>query len=251
MIRVNEEIKLESQILLEQIRSLKSITRTNLTSVNRRMGNANAKLKRLNPKEQKLLNFQRKYNITEANYNYLKQKSYEAGTAIAANVSDIKILDSAKDVGQTPIKPKEPFNYLIALMLGVMMPMLFILTKETLNNKFQSVEEIEKSFKIPVLGVIGKNRHDKNRLVVSRKPNSTIAESFRALRSNVQFLFQSKSPSKTVLITSSVSGEGKTLCAENMATVFALGGKRQFLWDWICENQKCIRILSQTTLRVL
>ncbi len=100
LIRVNDEIKLERQILLEQINSLKNITQDNLNSINRRMASSNAKLSRLNPKEQQLLNFQRKYNITEANYNYLKQKSYEAGTAIAANVSDIKTLDQAKDVGQ-------------------------------------------------------------------------------------------------------------------------------------------------------
>ncbi len=229
LIRVNDEIKLERQILLEQINSLKRITRGNLKTINRRMANTNAKLGKLNPKEQQLLNFQRKYNITESNYNYLKQKSYEAGTAIAANVSDIKILDMAKDVGQLPIKPKGAFNYLVALMLGIMLPMLYVLTKETLNNKFQTVEEIEKSYKIPVLGVIGKNRYDKDRLVVHRKPNSTIAESFRALRSNVQFLFQNKSHSKTIVITSSVSGEGKTLCAENMATVFAMSGKKTIL----------------------
>jgi capsular exopolysaccharide synthesis family protein len=229
LIRVNEEIQLESRILLEQIGSLKKITQDNLRNINKRMVNTNSKLNRLNPKEQKLLNFQRKYNITETNYNYLKQKSYEAGTAIAANVSDIKILDIAKDVGQLPIKPKSAFNYLIGLMLGVMLPMLFVLTKETLNNKFQTVEEIEKTYKIPVLGVIGKNRHDKDRLVVHRKPNSTIAESFRALRSNIQFLFQNKSSSKTILVTSSVSGEGKTLCAANMATVFAMSGKKTIL----------------------
>lgn len=229
LIRVNDEIELESQILLEQINSLKSITQDNLNSVNRRMASTNAKLGKLNPKEQQLLNFQRKYNITESNYNYLKQKSYEAGTAIAANVSDIKILDKAKDVGQLPIKPKSSFNYLIALMLGFMLPMLFVLTKETLNNKIQTVEEIEKAYKIPVLGVIGKNRHDKDRLVVHRKPNSTVSESFRALRSNIQFMFQNTGKSRTIVITSSVSGEGKTLCAENMATVFAMSGKKTIL----------------------
>ncbi len=229
LIRVNDQIKIESQILLEQVSSLKRITRNNLASVNRRMANTNAKLSRLNPKEQQLLNFQRKYNITESNYNYLKQKSYEAGTAIAANVSDIKILDRAKDVGQLSIKPKKSFNYLIALMLGLMLPMVYVLAKETLNNKIQTVEEIEKSYKIPVLGVIGKNRDDKDRLVVHRKPNSTVSESFRALRSNIQFLFQNKSASKTIVITSSVSGEGKTLCAENMATVFASSGKKTIL----------------------
>jgi len=229
LIRVNEQMELESSILLEQIKSLKKIVENNLSTISRRINSTNSRLSRLNPKEQKLLNFQRKYNITEANYNYLKQKSYEAGTAIAANVSDVKILDRAKDVGQGPIQPKESFNYLVALMAGLILPFLFILSKETLNNKFQTVEEIQKVFQIPVLGVIGKNKYDKDRLVVHRKPNSTIAESFRALRSNIQFLFHTKDVSKTIVITSSVSGEGKTLCAENMATVFAMSGKKTIL----------------------
>ncbi len=229
LIRVNDDIKMERKILLEQLRSLKTITINNLNSVKRRLSISNAKLSKLSPKEQKLLNFQRRYNITESNYNYLKQKSYEAGTAIAANVSDIKILDRAKDVGQLPIKPKKSFNYLIALMLGFMLPMLYILTKETLNNKIYTVEEIEKLYKIPVLGVIGKNPFNESRLIVDKKPNSTIAESFRALRSNIQFLFKNNKQSKTIIVTSSVSGEGKTLCAENMATVFAMSGKKTIL----------------------
>ena len=229
LLRINDEIDIERNILLERIESLNSATRNSLNSVNKRLTNSNSKLSRLSPKEQKLLYFQRKYNITESNYNYLKQKSYEAGTAIAANVSDIKILDSAKDVGQLPIKPKKAFNYLIALLLGLMLPMLYILTKETLDNKIHTVEEIEKAFKIPVLGVIGKNPYGKSRLIVNKKPNSSIAESFRALRSNVQFLIKNDLKSKTILITSSVSGEGKTLCAENMATVFAMTGKKTIL----------------------
>ena len=59
-------------------------------------------------------------------------------------------MDQAKDVGQTPIKPKKSFNYLIALMLGLMMPMVYVLAKETLNNKIQTVEEIEKLNKCPM-----------------------------------------------------------------------------------------------------
>ncbi|MCK5678647.1 MAG: sugar transporter, partial [Flavobacteriaceae bacterium] len=112
--KIIEEIELERQVLLEHISSIKITTKNSLNSVNKQIAKNNSKLRTLSPKEQKLLNFQRKYNITEANYNYLKQKSYEAGTAIAANVSDIKILDKAKDIGQVPIYPKGSFNYLVA-----------------------------------------------------------------------------------------------------------------------------------------
>lgn len=226
--KIIEEIELERQVLLEHISSIKITTKNSLNSVNKQIAKNNSKLRTLSPKEQKLLNFQRKYNITEANYNYLKQKSYEAGTAIAANVSDIKILDKAKDIGQVPIYPKGSFNYLVALMLGTVLPLLFIVTKEILDNKVSSVEEIERIYKIPVLGVLGRNNQE-NRLAVFQKPNSTIAESFRALRSNIQFMFKRDSKSKTIVITSSVSKEGKTMTAINMATVFALSGKKTVL----------------------
>jgi len=188
--------------------------------------------------------------LSEANYNYLKQKSYEAGTAIAANVSDIKVLDRAKDTGQAPIEPKGSFNYLIGLMLGTVLPLLFIVSKEVLDNKITTVEEIERMYKIPVLGVLGKNNYE-NRLVVFNKPNSTISESFRGLRSNIQFLLKRESKNKTILITSSVSKEGKTMCALNLASVFALSGKKtviigfdlrkpQMHVEFDCKNDKGI-----------
>ena len=99
-----------------------------------------------------------------------------------------------------------------------------------MNNKINSIEDIEKRYQIPILGVIGRNL-GKNNLVVFERPKSTLAESFRALRSNIQFLFKStkSKKSKTLVLTSSVSGEGKTIISINMATVFALSGKKTVL----------------------
>ncbi len=235
--KIIDEIGLERRVLLEHISSIKVITRNSLNSVNKQIAKNNSRLRNLSPKEQQLLNFQRKYTITEANYNYLKQKSYEAGTAIAANVSDIKVLDSAKDTGQSPIYPKGNFNYLLAIMLATVLPLLYIVTKEVMDNKISTVEEIEKMYKIPVLGVLGRNNYE-NRLVVYNRPNSTIAESFRALRSNIQFLFKRESKNKIIVITSSVSKEGKTMAAINLASVFAMSGKKTVLLGFDLRKPK-------------
>jgi len=99
-----------------------------------------------------------------------------------------------------------------------------------LDTRIHSTEDIEKISPIPVLGVVGNNGTDSN-LAVFLKPKSGIAESFRALRSNIQFLFtrSTKDKCKTIIVTSSVSGEGKTFVSINMATVFALGGKKTIL----------------------
>ena len=230
LIELNNQISVAKNNLLENIANLRSINLSKISSLNKTHSKSNSKLKKLPAREQGLLKYQRNFEISETNYNYLKQKSYEAGTAIAANVSDIKIIDEAKDLGEGPNYPKPQFNYLIGLMLGIILPLFYIIIKEVLDNKIHSAEEIQNNYSIPVLGVVGKNLRKSN-LVVFESPKSSISESFRALRSNIQFLFKDASSlnSKTILLTSSVSGEGKTMISINMASAFALSGKRTVL----------------------
>ena len=228
--RINNDIKTTKSIILENISSLENAMRVKLQSINKQVAKTGSKLKSLPKKEQGLIKYQRNYNITVANYEYLKQKQYEAGAAIAANVSNIKVLDTAKDTGNAPIYPKPLFNYLVALLLGLMLPLLYIIIKDLFDHKIRLVEDIESKYSIPLIGMIAKNK-SKDNLIVYKKPKSTISEAFRAVRSNLQFLFQDNNSdkSKTIVITSSVSGEGKTFTAENLASVFAATGKKTVL----------------------
>ena len=223
------EIESTKSVLQENLNTLKATMQEKLKSVNNQLSKNKAKLSRLPKKEQGLIKYKRNYNITALNYEYLKQKQYEAGTVIAANISNIKVIESAKDTGEDSIYPKPMFNYLFAFAVGLFLPLLFVLIKEFLDNKIHTVEDIENNYSIPVLGVIGKNTA-KNNLAVFLKPKSTIAESFRAIRSNIQFLFKEKNKkNRTIIVTSSISGEGKTLCSINIATVFALSEKKTIL----------------------
>ncbi|WP_299064777.1 polysaccharide biosynthesis tyrosine autokinase [uncultured Polaribacter sp.] len=228
--KLNNEIAITKNNLLENITNLLGINNTKIGKLNKRLTVTNSKLKKIPTREQGLLNYQRNFEISESNYNYLKQKSYEAGTAIAANVSDVKIIDEAKDLGEKPNYPKPQFNYLVGLMMGIIIPLFYIIIREILDNKIHTADEIQNNYAIPVLGVVGRNQADNN-LAVFNKPKSSVAESFRTLRSNIQFLFKSteKEEAKTLVLTSSVSGEGKTMISINMATVFALSGKKTVL----------------------
>ncbi|MDT8417224.1 MAG: polysaccharide biosynthesis tyrosine autokinase [Lutibacter sp.] len=230
LIAVNQEVETTRNVLLENLSSLKNETKITLNNSRNRLNNYNAELNKLPSKEQKLLNFQRKYSLTESNVVFLMQKRYEADIAIASTVSDISVLDTAKDTGQGSILPRTEFNYMVALLLGTILPLFLIIAKEVLDTRIHSTEDIEKISPIPVLGVVGNNGADSN-LAVFTKPKSGVAESFRALRSNIQFLFtrNTKDKCKTIIVTSSVSGEGKTFVSINMATVFALGGKKTIL----------------------
>jgi len=230
LIAVNQEVETTRNVLLENLSSLRNQTKITLNNSTNRLNSYNYELDKLPKKEQKLLNYQRKYSLTESNYVFLMQKRYEADIAIAASVSDISVLDTAKDTGQGSILPRMQFNYMIALLLGTIFPLFVIIAKEVLDTRIHTTEEIEKISPIPILGVVGNNGSDSN-LAVFAKPKSGVSESFRALRSNIQFLFtrSTKDKCKTIIVTSSVSGEGKTFISINMATVFALGGKKTIL----------------------
>ena len=230
LVALNQQIESAKDVLLENVSSIKNVIQLSLKNSKRRLNNFNYQLKKLPKKEQGLLVYQRKYAMTEGNFRYLLQKRYEADIAIAASVSDITILDKAKDTGQVSTMPRKSFNYMVGLLLGTVLPLFVIVGFEVFNNKVQTVEEVEELTPIPLLGVVGKSTA-KNNLAIALKPKSVVAEAFRALRSNIHFLFDRSTINKpkTILITSSVSGEGKTFVSINMATVFALSGKKTVL----------------------
>src|SRR5690606_12511992 len=103
------------------------------------------------------------------------------------------------------ISPKPAQNYTIAFVLGLVLPFVAFLLIELFNTKVQSKEDIEKITKIPFIGGVGHNKYESNKIVLSH-PKSSIAESFRALRSNLLYFTGNKEKS-VFLVTSSISGE--------------------------------------------
>ena len=98
---------------------------------------------------------------------------------------------------------------MFGLLLGIIIPLLIILLKNVLNDKVISRRDIERITAIPFFGFIAKN-HSGIDLIVNHSPKSSIAETFRVIRSNLNFINSEKS-TKMIVVTSSTSGEGKTL----------------------------------------
>jgi capsular exopolysaccharide synthesis family protein len=126
--------------------------------------------------------------------------------------------------------------YLLSIFLAFFLPTSFVMAKDFLNNKIIDPEEIEKISDFPILGKIFHNFH-RSKLVVNDHPNSSVTESFRAVRTNFQF-FSEGGKRQVLLITSSTSGEGKSFCSLNLATVFALNGQRTVLLEFDLRRPK-------------
>ena len=224
------KIAAREQVIKENIRSAKALLKSDKAAINKRIAQLRHKYKKLPVAEQRLSNMKRVYDLSEASYNMLLEKRSQAGIAMAANVSDVTVIDNAKDVGQGAIAPNKMLNYIIALVLGFVLPLVILVLIALLDSSINTIEELKQETKIPFLGVVG-NNETKDDLVVFNKPRSGTAESFRAVRASLQFIYKkiSKDTAKKVLVTSSVSGEGKTFIAKNIATVFALSNKKTIL----------------------
>ena len=227
---IDRRINALKSVLLENINSSKGLKQQELNSINRDIGGLESEIKKLPKEQQGLLKIERRLTLSEGGYNLFLEKRGEAGLVKAANVSDVLMIDPAKDTGGGQIGPNTRLNYIMALFFGFIIPFVFVFLKVFSDTKISGLKDVERLTKIPILGVIGESAVESN-LTVIEKPKSAVAESFRALRSSLQFMYKKQgiTGSKTVMITSSVSGEGKTFTSINIASVFALSERKTVL----------------------
>ncbi|EMY79987.1 Ptk-like tyrosine-protein kinase [Psychroflexus gondwanensis ACAM 44] len=227
---IDRQIDATKSVLLENIGSTENILLEQLGNIRRNEAELEKQIRALPKEQQDLLKIERRYTISEETYSLFLIKRNEAGLIKAANVSDVQIIDKAMDTGGGKIGPNTQLNYVMALLIGSFVPLVFVFLLVFLDNKINNPKDINKLSPIPLLGVVGKSKSTSN-LAVFSKPRSAIAESFRGLRTSMQFIFKQQhiQGNKTILITSSVSGEGKTFTAINMASVFSMSGKKTLL----------------------
>ena len=165
----------------------------------------------------------RQQGIQNEIYTFLLEKREENALILAATSPKGKIVDEAYAKSE-PIEPKPAFVFFIALVAALLLPIIALALRNLFKTRFTSQDELESLTGIPVIGHLQHNRHDRP-LVVEEGSNSTSAELFRYVRNNVQFMLPN-SDDKVILVTSCVSGEGKSFVSLNLAATFALLGKR-------------------------
>lgn len=210
--------------ILQTVDNLQSGERMALRDLDRRIGGHTANLQSLPAAERKFIDIERKYNLSETLYLFLMEKRTESGIAKASTSPDFKIVDDARiQNGGRPIAPNPLMNYATAVMLGLLIPIAFIFITDKLNTKVYTQEELFSLTSIPLLGMVGENKTGEE--VIISHPQSAIAESFRSIRSSLRYMADYKSANKTFMLSSAISGEGKTFCAKNLAYIFSISGK--------------------------
>ncbi|MCH7400530.1 GumC family protein [Belliella kenyensis] len=225
---INTQLEAAKNQIAENIRSAIKNTKSSLLEINQKIVEVDADINTLPQTEKQLVGLQRQFNINENIYLYLLQKRAESEISKASSMSKNMILEYARSLDK-PIAPKKAKNLAIGAFLGFLIPFMFVVSRSYFSYTIKDPKFIEKNSTVPLLRTIGRSNTEGS-LAVQDNPKSLIAESFRILRSDMAFL-KPNYKKLSILMTSASPGEGKTFCAINLASVFALLGKKTIVVD--------------------
>ncbi|NJO92240.1 MAG: hypothetical protein HC831_27175 [Chloroflexia bacterium] len=235
--------------ILENIENQLNATKISLQEIDQRVEQVTERVNKLPETQRQLFGFERKFKLNDALYTYLLTKRSEMQIAKASYLPDNEIIDVARDTEFITIAPNTKRNFMIALFLGLGIPLAFMLLKDFMNDKIQLSEDIEAITDFPILGHIIRNK-EKKYTIAYDNPMCLTSESLRSIRTNFQFISNEKSK-HVVLVTSSMMNEGKSFVCINMALSFALNNKKVSFYPLTLENRKSENILEYITIRAL
>lgn len=227
VVNLNQQINALKQNLNQSLDNIKSANNITLNSLNQEDARISSQIYSAPGKARQFRDVKRQQDIKESLYLYLLQKREETAISQGMSSANAKIVDDAY-VTADPVTPKRKIVYLASLILGLAIPLSIIYTKELLNTKIESKNDLDKVLNIPFLGDIPKS--EKKKLMVQKVDYSPKAEAFRIIRSNINFMLQDSALScKTLFVTSTTAQEGKSHTTTNLAKSFSFSEKKVLL----------------------
>ncbi|MGB3608036.1 GumC family protein [Psychroserpens sp.] len=212
----------------QSLSNLKSSLSISLNDVRRQGNRLSSKITAIPKQERALKDIERQQQIVETLYLYLLEKREENAITQAVKSPNAKVIDTAYG-SDSPISPKRNLVYLVGIFLGLLVPFLLLNIYFLLDNKVNSVEDIESVISAPILGDIPKSKNF-NKFAFKANDRSPLIEALRVLRTNIEFILSTnKKPSKNIFVSSTIAGEGKTSMSINLACIFALSSKKVLL----------------------
>lgn len=225
LMRQEEQFRIMLRTLDENLRQLLINTRNQVRELNNRISRINQEVNALPATERGLMSIQRKFTINEGIYNYLLQRRAESAISKAATRPQNNILDEPRVVGS--VFPKRDNNLMMGVLIGFFIPGLFIFVKDFFRKNVESQADVKRYLDMPIIGNVPRSKVYGD-LAVYNFPKSHVTESYRSIRANFKYLFPDQNM-KTIFVTSAQPQDGKTFTSINLASIFALSGKKTVL----------------------
>jgi len=224
IVDVDKRIKALKRNLLIYIGNLRTALQQKVQDLDIEIANYIGNIKTLPFKQRGLLNIQRKLTVNENMYVFLLQKRANTVIAKASILPETKVIETARNVGL--VKPDRNKIITNFIFFGFFISVVIIAIRALLFARIETVDELKHKTTLPVIGeVIFMPTVNDLLIAAESEPKSQIAEAFRSIRTNLQYLAVTEG-CKTVVVTSNNPGEGKTFCCLNLAGILAKAGKR-------------------------
>ncbi|MBT3174531.1 MAG: polysaccharide biosynthesis tyrosine autokinase, partial [Lentimicrobiaceae bacterium] len=236
VISINTQIRSTQNAILGNIGNIIENSNEVLADIDNRIDKITRKASNLPVTQRELINFQRQFDIANNIYTYLLEKRSEAQITKASNLPDNEIIDVAREELSSQVFPKKSLNYVIALILGLVIPVVYVLGKDYFNDSIIEKKDVESATSFPIIGQLLHSTKD-SQLVVLDSPKSSVSEAFRSLRTNLQYLAKGKDKI-TIMVTADMVSAGKTYVSINMASIYAQYGKKTVLLGFDLRKPK-------------
>lgn len=228
LIPLQEQISTLKPAILENIQNQRRNLQASKRNIEQSSSRYSSMLRTIPTRERQLLEITRQQSIKNEIYTFLLQKREETALSYGSTVPDSRLIDAAETSGK-PVSPNPFIVLLTALVLAVGVGVGIVLLKEVINRSVMFRSEIEEATSLPIIGEIS---HDpsKSNIVISEGKRNFIAEQFRQLRTSLGYL-GINTQKKKIMLTSSISGEGKSFISANLGISLALTGKKVVLLE--------------------
>lgn len=224
-------LKMQEDLTRDKQRLLQNISSTRKTMLSRRSlvasleSRSTGELSSLPPIDKGLQEIFREQQVKVNIYTFLLQRREEIALQKTLATNTARLIDDPSGYG--PVAPNRNQILLIGLIIGLLIPAAIILLRRIIFPIFKDQEELERLTNVPILGEICRvsSKESEKEVVIGQNVSTPVAELFRLLRNNVGFT-RDGSDNQVILVTSSVSGEGKTFVSVNLAMTYALTGKK-------------------------
>jgi len=224
--QLEEQISTMRSSIIASIASVSDGLKISKRDLKRKESQFTGKIKEIPTQEREYIDIKRQQEIKNNLYIFLLQKREENALTLASTIPSAKTLDKAYVIPK-PVAPKKMVILLIALIIGMVIPIAIIYIIDLFDQTIKDKKELQRLTKVPYVGSISTAKENE-KVVVGEGNTTPIAEMFRLIRTNLQFMLSSK-PSHVIMITSAGSGEGKSFTAINLALSFALTNKKVLL----------------------
>ncbi|MDP5199618.1 polysaccharide biosynthesis tyrosine autokinase [Flavobacterium sp. DG2-3] len=247
VLKLNEQISSLKSNISQSLKQAQSNLQIKIRDLKGQEGILKNKIEKIPLQERQFRVIERQQKVKEELYIYLLQKREETTISLAATEPNARVIDVAKEE-KNPISPKKKIVYLAGILLGLIIPYGIIYTRDLFDTKIKSKLDLDGNTQIPFIGDIP--TFDNVKELIKSESRDSSSEALRIVRTNLEFMLNSvpQNVAKTIFVTSTFAGEGKTLLSANLAATFALSGKRVLLIGMDIRSPKINELMAVTNI---